>query len=142
MLLDQVKTRIEDAAGKPFVSVDTAIRLAAALDNPPQRVPAAWVYPSAAQGGPVGGANAHRQAITTRFGVVFFLRSDSDPTGGRKTADVETIYTWLRAQLIGWVPDPVTGAAVAYERGYLTGFEGGGVWWAEEFAIEHLHRLT
>lgn len=141
-MLAEIQTRIDQAAANPFKSVSGAISLAAAQDNPPQKGPAAWVYPSAAAGESSNRVNEHRQKITTRFGVVFFLRSDVDPSGGRKVDAVEAHYTWLRNTLIGWVPDPTTGQAVSFQRGYLAGFEDGGVWWAEEFSVDHYVRTS
>lgn len=141
MILETVE-RLKAAQGNPFRSVGGALSLAAAQENPPQKLPAAFVYPSAAMGQPSNRVNSSSQQILTRFGVAFVLRGDNDPTGAGKTDAVEAHYTWLRAALIGWVPDPATGAAVEFSRGYLAGFEDGGVWWAEEFTVEQYHHSS
>lgn len=141
-MLAQVSTLLRTAAGNPFVSVGTALSLSAAQANPPQRDPAAWVYPSAAAGESSGRVNIIRQRITTRFGVVFFLRPRANDAVAAGSVDpVEQLYTWLRGTLIGQVLDPVTGAAIEFQRGYLAGLDEGGVFWAEEYAVDHYHRL-
>jgi hypothetical protein len=141
-MLAQVSAHLRAAAGNPFIEIGTALSLAAAQDNPPQRDPVAWVYPSAAAGESSGRVNATRQRITTRIGVVFYLRPRANDPGGGKSADpIERLYTWLRGALIGWVPDPATGNPMEFQRGYLAGLDEGGVFWAEEYAIDHYHRL-
>ncbi|HSV29460.1 MAG TPA: hypothetical protein VLL76_07870 [Candidatus Omnitrophota bacterium] len=142
MILSAARARLESATGSPLRHVGGAISLAAAQDNPPQNTPAGFVYPSASASDASARVNETRQRITTRFGVALFVRTANDPTGGGKNDLVEELYTWVRGVLIGWVPDPGNGQAVTFSRGYLAGFEGGGLWWAEEFTVNHYHRKS
>lgn len=139
-MLADIRDRVKTAPSNPFKSVQNCISLAAAQDNPPQQVPAAYIYPSAAASDGAARANGSSQRIITRFGVAIFLRSAADPTGAAKIDPLEQLYTHLRATLIGWVPDPANGQPVAFSRGYLAGFDQGGVWWAEEYTVTHYHR--
>jgi len=138
-MIDKIILHLKGAPGSPFKMVHGSLSLALAQENPAQKVPAAWVFPSASAGIEVDSVSSD-QVIMERIGLAIFMRSENDPVGDRKMDQLQVVRDWSRKTLIGYVPDRTSGEMLALSRGYLADFNNGGIWWVDEFQIKTYHQ--
>lgn len=133
-MLAEIEARLTAAAMPPLRQVAGAAEFqAAARQAPPrERQPAAYVIPVAETGGPNRLANAVRQQVAARIGVVLALGNLADPRGQGATRALEDVRGAVRAALVGWAPtdadDPLT-----FTRGAAVAFRDNVLWWLDEY---------
>jgi hypothetical protein len=116
-------------------SVGASADLDAAIDGV-VAMPAAFVLPLAESAQDMGMSGATGQRIVQAFGVLHVVSNRRDGQGGAALDELKTHRLALRAALVGWVPDSVTGEPVTFAGGRLLRLDGDGrLWWIDEFAL-------
>lgn len=98
-MLAEIVTRLKDTADCPFVDAGGALA-PAAVKTAPGRSPVAFVLPIADRGRPAA-VTAVRRRISSRLGVMPFVRRYGDTHGADKAASLEAPTAWTRAGLAG-----------------------------------------
>ncbi|NRA56240.1 MAG: hypothetical protein HRU23_19025 [Gammaproteobacteria bacterium] len=141
-LIEQRLETIEVDAKRLFRLVDSALSLAAVLDDPINISPAAYVIPIAERPGTntrtIGPA---LQQISITFGVIIAVKSFNDPKGKKGSQLLESLRSEIRQSLFGWSPDANHGA-VELGPGDLVAMKNGGIWWLDRFTTTTYEEST
>ncbi len=78
---------------------------------------------------------AFEQRVTVNFAVILVASNRRDAAGAAAMNELEPLRAQIKAALIGWAPEPLTGEPVNFSAGRLLQFEDGLLWWAEEFRV-------
>ena len=131
-MIAEIQARILEAAGNPFFIVEGAVSLAQIKDRP-TALPACFVFPvrdaSSENSRATGGI---LQKTEHDIGVLIIFENLSSPVGDAAADDLETLFGWVRACLLGFVPtenmDPIE-----HVSGELIKARSGTIWWQETF---------
>jgi len=104
--------------------------------------PAAYVVPLRDNPQPNRGVNAVIQTVEHRFGVLLVVRDVSKAQGEAAHDDaLDELRQSVFAALLGW-QHPDADGVLAYAGGGLQAFDGGVLYWAEEFTVDSQLRAT
>lgn len=108
--------------------------------NAAPATPAAYVVPLAetAEGSDLIGVL--NQRLTQDFAVVLVIANLRDATGAAAAAELASQRLALRAALLGWVPDDLTGEPVQFVGGELLQFKDQRLWWRDVFRVMTYYR--
>lgn len=128
MIVFDVRDKLR-AAGSPFALVEGANELAEVKDRPPA-TPAAYVFVN-------NEASAENQRLTGRIlqrcqidiSVVIVTENSSGAEGAAR--DVETLKSWVRAQLLGF--EPTDAAPMEHVAGQIQSAKDSMVWFEDVF---------
>lgn len=117
-----------------FVLIAGAGELDAAIETIPA-VPAAFVMPLSELADAPDLVGVHHQRVTQEFAVVLVVSNLRDAAGAAAATELQTRRLAVRAALVGWVPDALTGETVAFTSGRVLRFADQRLWWTDEFRV-------
>lgn len=128
-------TRLQaQLAGQGFVAIAGSGSLDAAIDTL-AATPAAYVQPLAETATEPDLAGTTHQRIAQDFAVVLVVSNLQDAAAAAAAAELHTRRLAVRTALLGWVPVPAQGEAVAFTGGRVLKFENQRLWWTDEFRV-------
>jgi len=130
---DSTIARIKAYGANSFRVVSGAADLAAARQDPPKQLPAAFVIVTQEDPGPnslgTGGLSQH---VAATFAVVLCVGNLRDVRGAKAREDLESLRLYLLQALLLWPPasgfDPTEKG-----RGKLLAFQDQVLWWQDDF---------
>ncbi|MBN9069202.1 MAG: hypothetical protein J0H60_22855 [Rhizobiales bacterium] len=132
-IVSEIIDRLQPAEDPHFKIVQGAAEFGA-IGGVPTAAPAAYVFtlrdesePNRRATGPVA------QRLESVVGVVIITGNVSDAVGGAAASDIESLKTWVRGRLIGFVPTSAQ-AGLEHVSGEILKTKNGYVWWEEAFA--------
>jgi hypothetical protein len=127
----EIKTRLR-AAGTPFRLVEGAAELNAVKDAP-TTTPAAYVLTAKEASGENTRATGPILQLTERdITVAIAVRNMADPRGDAASTDLESIKSWVRGQLIGFVPSDMQ-QPITHVAGEIS-FSPSAVWFEDTYS--------
>ncbi len=104
-------------------------------DRPPTAFPACYAVPLAEDVVNLDHPGWSEDLVTIQFATVLVAKELSDPRGGASVLAVKALRAMARKALSGFTP---AGAddVIRYAGGRLMAFEGGRLWWQDNWAVE------
>lgn len=144
MLVADLAARIADTVDGLSGRVQAAAELAELVRRKalPQASPFAFVLPLGLAGRSDGDAmaGAFTQMLDELFGVVLFVRTAGDVTGGKALPSIDELVWAVIAAVAGWGPDDVPGV-FRVARGQLLSADAGAVIYQLDFALQQQVRI-
>lgn len=135
MIDPEVIARLEDTCMPPLLIVEGALDLAALLDAPQVKTPAAFVLPVSERADPNSLANSHSQRVFCRVGVALALKLPNTTTGRGGAAALQQMRNTVVTALLGWPPSP-DHAGLSFVQGALVDLKKGMVWWMDVYQTD------
>lgn len=134
--ISEVKARLL-GTGTPFAAVQGAAALSAVKDRPTGALPQAFVLTAKEAAGENERATGPvMQRVERDIMVVIVCEDIGDADGDRANDQVETITTWVKGKLIGFLPTDMAayGEPITYVGGEIVETRAGCAWYEQTFS--------